>query len=492
MTRKSYMRRLICSKMLTKGLSLFMIFLIITGALAGCGGKSSSYGVSPENPAKLTFWLSGSDRRNDAFVTMVDEFNTTLGTEKGIQIETVTYSSDNKLSKAYKELLKAKENTDLPNMIAVSESSDLLYDEFISFADLNGLIEKDTRDMIFENLITAGTYGKDSELRLLPIVKDTTVFAVNLDRWNSFKTKEDHHLNELGTWEGLNSVGSNFFKEMDGLSLYGIDDVSEYVFVGSRQLGMSFLTMEDRKPVIRTEGGVMRTLWDNYYTASLHGANYFMKSDRLTDMNEGNITIASMKSSETAALSDFNATEGDAATSGDALLKGEYQIIPYPQFKGQDKICPVDDTGIAVIKRDETSDKACAIFLEWILEEENNMKLACLSGSLPSNKNAATTQYFEEYHNKNSYGMTDMEVGTMRIILEMAEEADVYTAPMCDIYPELKTYVGKSLAAETINDRNAVDDSTYLGIKRYDAVLDYSTDEHFTGWLNEFKNGLPK
>ena len=60
-------------------ISVILILVMITGALAACGGKSSNYGLNPKNPVTVTLWYVANDKRSEAYEKMIKEFNETEG-----------------------------------------------------------------------------------------------------------------------------------------------------------------------------------------------------------------------------------------------------------------------------------------------------------------------------------------------------------------------------------------------------------------------------
>ncbi len=490
---------------------MLLICILIIGTLTGCGsGKSStSYGLSADDPVQISMWLSGSEKRQNAYKEMIKLFNETEGASRGIQVSTFSYEDDAAITDAFHSLTDAEgkkssaaEKSDkdtgkaskesetengskLPNMLAVTSGSELLYEKSIDFVDINDLIAKSTKEEIFESLIYSGTIGRDNNFRLLPVVKDTTVLAADLNKWNAFKADKEHYLNELNIWEGLSVVGETYHQST-GMSLYGIESVSEYMMAGSRQLGSGLISIENGNPVIRTDGGVMKTLWENYYVSFITGGMFSHNKKRLKDLQDGYIAIAAIRSSETSELGISTATEGDA------FYMNEYQILPYPQFKNHDKICPVDTSGVALIHNGEKEDMASIIFLEWMLQAENNMHLACLAGGIPVNKKAANPQFFEIYLDNHKTGMSEMEVSTMRIALEMTVDAEVYAPPLIKNYGELVDYLESSMTNEAHKDRDTIDDTEAIGNSRKTALEKYTSDEHFGVWINEFKSQIPQ
>ena len=72
---------------LTRGVCL-AAFLAV--GLAGCGKKGP---LDPGNPVSLTVWHYYNGSQQAAFDTLVEEFNNTVGKEKGIYVQSYSQGS---------------------------------------------------------------------------------------------------------------------------------------------------------------------------------------------------------------------------------------------------------------------------------------------------------------------------------------------------------------------------------------------------------------
>lgn len=60
--------------------------------LAGCSSKADP-GFSPANPVNITIWTYYNGEQLEAFNALVDEFNSTVGKEQGITVESSSHGS---------------------------------------------------------------------------------------------------------------------------------------------------------------------------------------------------------------------------------------------------------------------------------------------------------------------------------------------------------------------------------------------------------------
>ena len=87
-----------------KKLSAFCFAAALAG-LTGCGTNSP---LDPENPVSLTVWHYYNGSQQAAFDALVEEFNDTVGREKGIYVEGYSQGSVSDLESAVRDSIAGK------------------------------------------------------------------------------------------------------------------------------------------------------------------------------------------------------------------------------------------------------------------------------------------------------------------------------------------------------------------------------------------------
>ena len=77
-----------------KILAVFMIFSTMLGCITGCGEKSE---LSPDNPITLTLWHVYGEQASSPMNLLVNEFNQTVGREKGIIVNVTSMTNASKV-----------------------------------------------------------------------------------------------------------------------------------------------------------------------------------------------------------------------------------------------------------------------------------------------------------------------------------------------------------------------------------------------------------
>lgn len=79
-------------------------------SLAGCGKKSP---LDPKNPVSLTIWHYYNGSQQVAFDSLVEEFNDTVGREKGIYVQGYSQGSVSDLETAVRDAIAGKVGADV-------------------------------------------------------------------------------------------------------------------------------------------------------------------------------------------------------------------------------------------------------------------------------------------------------------------------------------------------------------------------------------------
>mgnify|MGYP001541391457 CR=1 FL=1 len=255
--------------------------------LAGCGSKADP-GFSPANPVNITIWTYYNGEQLEAFNALVDEFNSTVGKEQGITVESSSHGSV----------------TDLENY------ADTAYalDEMGQIADLSDYLSEEDRAAFIEDYLSEGDFSGSGSIKIFPVAKSVELLFLNETDWEPFAAATGATYDDLATIEGLVSVAERYYEwtdaqtpdiPNDGRAFFGRDAMANYMLIGAKQLGCTIFDAQDGSMTLNFDHDAVRTLWDNYYVPFIKG--YFSASGRFRsdDVKTGNI-IAYVGSSSSA------------------------------------------------------------------------------------------------------------------------------------------------------------------------------------------------
>ena len=143
---------------------------LLTGTLTGCaaGGKKSS------EPITLTVWTYYSGEQLDAFNTLIDTFNDTVGKEKGIIVESSTQGSVNELETNVMDAAEEKVGaSDMPNIFSAYADTAYKLDEMGEVVDLSDYFTDEEKETYIDAYLKEGDFSGDGSIKIFPVAKST-------------------------------------------------------------------------------------------------------------------------------------------------------------------------------------------------------------------------------------------------------------------------------------------------------------------------------
>ena len=80
-----------------KSITIFISLFLSLTAFQGCAQNTAP---SPENPVTLNMWHVYGSQTKSPLNSVIDEFNSTVGTENGITVNVVSVTSSSAIDKA--------------------------------------------------------------------------------------------------------------------------------------------------------------------------------------------------------------------------------------------------------------------------------------------------------------------------------------------------------------------------------------------------------
>lgn len=190
-----------------KIITLVLLQLLMTAALAGCGQETA---LNSEEPVTLTMWHVYGEQADSPMNELVDEFNQTIGLERGVVIDitTITNSSDigSMLLDAQADKPGSEEMPDLffchTNNAAALGAENLL--------DWNTLFTQEELDGFVEEFVAEGMIG--DHLTVFPVSKSTHLLFVNDNEFQRFSVDTGVKYENLSTWEGFFDAAKKYYR----------------------------------------------------------------------------------------------------------------------------------------------------------------------------------------------------------------------------------------------------------------------------------------
>lgn len=422
---------------------VFLSLLIIILMLNFQTGCENDHKLDPKNPVTLTLWHNYGGQMKETMDSMVDEFNETLGKEKGIILNVTSISS----SSALHEKLAMIANGDpgapeMPDITTANPKTAILLAEKNMLTDLNELFTGKELEAYIPRFIEEGALETES-LYIFPIAKSTEVTFLNKTVFDRFAEDTGASYEDLSTFEGLAETASLYYQwtdaltpelPNDGKAFYHSDSLFNYTQVGCRQLGED-LVKEDR-PDYSSEA--FERVWTLFYRSAVQG-HFAVFDGYASDLFKTGEIICSTGSTAGVLFFDPVVTYPDNTTENVELM-----ILPYPVFKGGEKVAVQRGGGMIVSNSDETKAFAAGIFLKWFTSPENNLAFVSSTGYLP-----VTEEAFGDMMTKEIASVQDGNIRSLlRASIKMQVDYDFYIPPLSDGIDRIqKNYTEKLMTA---------------------------------------------
>ena len=357
-----------------KALSLILAGLLLLLSLTGCSQKTK---LDPDDPVTLTMWHVYGSQTESPLNDSINEFNRTVGKEKGVVINVVSVSSSSAIDEA---LTAAAKNTPgvpaLPDLFtAYPRVAEIIgYDKLLNWNDYFTEQELDT---FVDEFIEEGYF--DDKLLMLPVAKSTELLFVNQTQFDKFGSAANVSTESLSTFEGLFTACEKYYDWSDGQDMFQINDFYHYSLTGMAAFGEDFVV--DGK--LNLESEAFGKVWEPMAHAGIHGG---------LCLGDG---YASDRWKTGEVISNIGSTAGilylrDYVTYADNTTEDiETSILAYPHFANGDATVVHRGGGLFALKNeDDRKNEAAAIFAKWLTEKENSLGFVTKAGYLPVTNDA--------------------------------------------------------------------------------------------------------
>jgi len=415
---------------------VIFLFFFIFSTQSGCQGGVN---LNPKNPITLTFWHNYGGQMKNTMDQLIDEFNATIGAEKGIILNVTSISGSATLHE--KLTMSANEDPgapELPDLTTAYPKTALLLAQKGLLVNLDRLFTEEELSAYVPPFLEEGRF-LDNGLYVFPTAKSTEVLFVNKTLFNRFARENDVSFKDLETFEGIIKAAEKYYRwtdaqtpeiKNDGKMFFVPDSLFNLTQVGYRQLGDDFL--KDNKANFSSP--VFSKIWDCYYKPAVKGYLAIIDGYGSDLAKTGDIVCTTGSS---AGILFFPPTVTYADNTSEPV---EYSILPYPVFEGGKKIAIQRGSGMCVIKSTPEKEYAAGVFLKWFTEPEQNLRFVASTGYLPVTKEA-----FGEIMNKEIENINDPTVQKLlTTAIQMQQEYDFYIPPLFEEFDSLgKEYENK-------------------------------------------------
>lgn len=449
---------------------------------AGCGGSAG-----PEVPAKVTnimVWTYYNGDQLESFTSLVNQFNETVGAQKGIKVSTESQGSVNDLETSVMDSAEGKVGAAaMPNIFSAYADTAYALDQMGMVVDLAPYLTEEEKAQFVEGYLSEGGFGEDDSIKIFPVAKSTELLFLNDTDWQAFADAADVRYEDLATMEGLTATAEKYYNWTDaqtaapddGKALFGRDAMANYMLVGAQQLGDTIFAVKDGRMTVNFERDVARRLWDNYYVPFVRGWFAATGRFRSDDIKTGNV-LAYVGSSSSATFFPTRVTN-DANESHEISLK----TLPAPQFEGGEAVAVQQGAGMVVTAAKEEEVKASVEFLKWFVRAENNIAFSVGSGYLPVTRKANDMQEILA----SGLTLDDNMQQTLAVAVDTVNGNRLYTPHAFAGGSSARKVLEYGLSDLAAADRETVVQRIAEGQSAAEAEAEFLTDEYFEAWYQD-------
>ena len=348
---------------------LLLIFSILICCLPGC--KKSE--LDKNKPVTLTMWHVYGEQADSPMNRLIDEFNETVGMEKGIIINVTAMSNASKIGEklldAHNKIPGSAEMPDLffahkSNALELGTDCLLDWNEYFSEKELSAYVSE-----FLEDGTAAG------KLSVFPVSKSTHLLFIAGGQFERFSADTGVTYEALSTWDGFFDAAAKYYDWSGGKTFCALDYPLRAIELAAAESGAGNIFADngfyDPSNVIFKQ--TFMKFADSLAKGHIMLSNLYSNTQVMT----GEV-VAGIGSS--AAILYYN----DTVTYEDGTSEPmSLEILPVPSENGKKPYITQAGVGLCSYKTSSQKAEAAVIFAKWLTEPERNLEFVCQTGYMP-------------------------------------------------------------------------------------------------------------
>ena len=339
-------------------------------ALSGCGEKSL---LDKDEPVSLSFWHVYGEQSGSPMDLLVQEFNRTVGAERGVQVNVTGMSSASKIGSFLKEAQSGgKDIQEMPDIFTchISDAMELGEDNLV---DWNTRFTEDELSDFVPGFLADGTTA-DGKLLVFPVSKSTQLLMCNGSGFDRFSKATGVTYDDLSTWEGFYDAAGTFY-DWSGKPFCALDYPIRAVELNAMEHGCNDFYTENGW--YDTNNAAFKESWMQFARALVQGHVVVSDLYSNTQVMTGDV-VCGLGSS--AAILYYN----DTVTYRDNTQEPmNLHVLPMPKAAGCDALMTQAGVGLCAYKTTDQKAEAAALFVHWLTEAERNLNFVAQTGYMP-------------------------------------------------------------------------------------------------------------
>jgi multiple sugar transport system substrate-binding protein len=341
----------------------------------GCAAGEDA--LDARNPVTLTMWHVFGSQTDSPMNDMVDEFNATVGKERGVILNVTSVSNSSDIHDALIAAANGEAGAgSLPDLFfCYPETAKAIGAERLCAWD--GLFAEEELSGYIEAFKEEGTV--DGKLLVFPVAKSSEALFVNATIFDRFAADAGVSYADMATWDGLLEVAGKYHEWSGGKTFLMHDELLNFCQINTQALGGQ--AFKDGK--LNFDDPVFRSQWEAVAKAAIAGHLRMEDNYETVCMMTGDIAAGI---GSTASIMYFQDTVTYIDNTTEPL---SLKALPCPVAVGGVKLAMQQGTGLAAaVKGDARKEAAALLFCKWITEGETNLRFVTRSGYMPVQSSA--------------------------------------------------------------------------------------------------------
>ena len=348
---------------------LLLIFSISICCLSGC--KKSE--LDKNKPVTLTMWHVYGEQADSPMNRLIDEFNETVGVEKGIIINVTAMSNASKIGEklldAHNKIPGSAEMPDLffahkSNVLELGADCLLDWNEYFSEKELSAYIPE-----FLEDGTAAG------KLSVFPVSKSTHLLFIAGGQFERFSADTGVTYEALSTWDGFFDAAAKYYDWSGGKPFCALDYPLRAIELAATESGAGDIFADNG--FYDPSNVIFKQTFIKFANSLAKGHIMLSNLYSNTQVMTGEV-VAGIGSS--AAILYYN----DTVTYEDGTSEPmDPEILPLPAENGKKPYITQAGVGLCAYKTTSQKAEASAIFAKWLTEPERNLEFVCQTGYMP-------------------------------------------------------------------------------------------------------------
>lgn len=356
-----------------------IIVFLVTGillllSLSGCQSISGVKTLlDPKEPVTLNIWHVYGEQADAPMNQLIEEFNASVGREKGIRIKVTNVTGTSKLLGQLQDALAGNPGAmEVPDLFSchTQNAAELGADKLLDFGEW---FTKEELTEYVQAFLDSGML--DGKLAVFPVSKSTYALFINGSQFERFAADTGITSEDLADWKGFFEVAGQYYEWSGGKPFCAFDYLIRHMELD-----------------VLSRYGTLEYTEDGWYdTADPAVRESFMQFAEA--LAQGHIVVSDLYANtqvmtgevlcgigSTAAVGYYNDTVTYPDNTSEPM---KLQVLALPQSGGEQEYMPQTGVGISAFYTTDQKAEAAAEFVKWFTESERNLDFVVQTGYMP-------------------------------------------------------------------------------------------------------------